>query len=97
MRALRTLDGITPVRAIRNGAELFQCDFSILICLQKKLAMADQAPRMEDVLQGLNGMADMLLSAADFFERQLEEVPDHKRYAAAAEHPQDGSQLADAA
>ena len=45
-----------------------------------------EAPRIEDMLQGLCGMADMLLSAADFFERQLEEVPDHKRYIAAAEH-----------
>ena len=56
--------------------------------------MADQTPRMQDVLQGLNGMADMLLSAAEFFEKQLEEVPDHKRYIAAAEPPQHGSQLA---
>ncbi len=51
--------------------------------------MTDQTPRMQDVLQGLHGMADMLLSAADFFERQLEEVPDHKRYM--AEHPQHGN------
>ena len=51
--------------------------------------MADQTPRMQDVLQGLHGMADMLLSAADFFERQLEEIPDHKRYM--AEHPQHGN------
>ena len=49
---------------------------------------------MNDVLQGLNGMADMLVSAADFFERQLKEVPDHKRYVAAPEHSQHASQPA---
>ena len=70
------------------------CLFHFILPPENKLAMADQAPRMEDVLQGLKGMADMLLSAADFFTRQLDEVPDHKRYAAAAEHPQHGSQLA---